>query len=103
MRCSTGCASKSAERPRLVHRLDKDTSGVLLIARHAAAAAFFTRAFREKTTRKIYWAVVAGLPRPERGRIDLGLSKGGGAKAAAGASACMPTTRAARARSPITA
>ena len=43
----------SAERPRLVHRLDKDTSGVLLIARHAAAAAFFTRAFREKTTRKI--------------------------------------------------
>src|SRR6266571_1107288 len=46
------------ERPRLVHRLDKDTSGVLLIARNAAAAAFFTRAFREKTTRKIYWAVV---------------------------------------------
>jgi 23S rRNA pseudouridine955/2504/2580 synthase len=75
-----GLRFESAERPRLVHRLDKDTSGVLLIARHAAAAAFFTRAFREKTTRKIYWAVVAGLPRPERGRIDLGLSKGGGAK-----------------------
>jgi 23S rRNA pseudouridine955/2504/2580 synthase len=70
----------SAERPRLVHRLDKDTSGVLLVARHAAAAAFFTRAFRDKTTRKIYWAVVAGLPRPERGRIDLGLAKGGGTK-----------------------
>jgi 23S rRNA pseudouridine955/2504/2580 synthase len=48
----------SAERPRLVHRLDKDTSGVLLIARNAAAAAFFTRAFREKTTRKIYWTAV---------------------------------------------
>src|SRR5690242_522483 len=74
-----GLRFDSDERPRLVHRLDKDTSGVLLIARHAAAAALFTRAFREKTTRKIYWAVVAGLPRPERGRIDLGLAKGGGA------------------------
>jgi 23S rRNA pseudouridine955/2504/2580 synthase len=73
-----GLRFESAERPRLVHRLDKDTSGVLLIARHAAAAAFFARAFRDKTTRKVYWAVVAGLPRPERGRIDLGLSKGGG-------------------------
>ena len=48
-----------AERPRLVHRLDKETSGVLVIARSAAAAAFLTRAFREKTTRKIYWALVA--------------------------------------------
>src|SRR4051794_32411857 len=74
-----GLRFESAERPRLVHRLDKDTSGVLLIARHAAAATFFTGAFREKTTRKIYWAIVAGLPRPERGRIDLGLSKGGNA------------------------
>ena len=55
------------ERPRLVHRLDKDTSGVLLIARTAAAAAFFTRAFRDKTTRKIYWAIVAGLPKPRAG------------------------------------
>lgn len=67
----------SAERPRLVHRLDKDTSGVLLIARNAAAAAFFTRAFRHKTTRKIYWAAVAGLPQPPQGRIDLALAKGG--------------------------
>ncbi|MGE0258904.1 MAG: RluA family pseudouridine synthase, partial [Alphaproteobacteria bacterium] len=74
-----GLRFESAERPRLVHRLDKDTSGVLLIARNAAAASFFTRAFRDKTTRKIYWAIVAGLPRPERGRIDLGLVKKGGA------------------------
>jgi 23S rRNA pseudouridine955/2504/2580 synthase len=66
------------ERPRLVHRLDKDTSGVLLIARTAAAAAFFTRAFREKTTRKIYWAIVAGLPNPRQGKIDLALAKGPG-------------------------
>ena len=79
-----GLRFESAERPRLVHRLDKDTSGVLLIARHAAAAAFFTRAFREKTTRKIYWAIVAGLPRPAQGRIDLGLAKGGGSKGGGG-------------------
>lgn len=63
------------ERPRLVHRLDKETSGVLVIARNAFAAAFLTRAFREKTTRKTYWAVVVGLPKPRQGRIDLPLAK----------------------------
>ena len=73
-----GLRFDGSERPRLVHRLDKDTSGVLLIARNAAAAAFFTRGFREKATRKVYWAIVAGLPRPLQGRIDLGLAKGGG-------------------------
>jgi len=69
------------ERPRLVHRLDKDTSGILVIARTAAAAAFLTRAFREKTTRKTYWAVVVGVPKLRQGRIDLPLAKmpwGGG-------------------------
>ena len=74
-----GLRFDSAERPRLVHRLDKDTSGVLLIARTAAAASFFTRAFRDKTTRKIYWAVVVGLPELRQGRIDLGLAKRGDA------------------------
>ena len=69
----------SDDRPRLVHRLDKDTSGVLLIARTAAAAAFFTRAFREKTTRKTYWAAVIGLPKLPQGRIDLALAKRVGA------------------------
>src|SRR6185437_12242310 len=73
-----GLRFDSAERPRLVHRLDKDTSGVLLIARTAAAAAFFTRAFRDKTTRKIYWAAVVGVPQLPQGRIDLALAKGGG-------------------------
>jgi 23S rRNA pseudouridine955/2504/2580 synthase len=68
----------SDERPRLVHRLDKDTSGVLLVARNAASAAFFTRAFREKTTRKVYWAAVVGLPKLPRGCIDLPLAKGCG-------------------------
>ena len=61
-----------------MHRLDKDTSGVLLIARSAAAAAFFTRAFREKTTRKTYWAVVVGLPEMRQDRIDLALLKRAG-------------------------
>ncbi len=74
----------SGERPRLVHRLDKDTSGVLLIARNAAAAAFFTRAFREKTTRKTYWAAVIGLPQLPQGRIDLALAKRAGAGGARG-------------------
>jgi 23S rRNA pseudouridine955/2504/2580 synthase len=67
-----------AERPRLVHRLDKDTSGVLVIARSAAAAAFLTRAFREKTTRKIYWALAVGVPKPPQGRIALALAKRSG-------------------------
>jgi 23S rRNA pseudouridine955/2504/2580 synthase len=66
------------ERPRLVHRLDKETSGVLVIARNAAAAAFLTRAFREKTARKTYWAVVVGLPEPRQGRINLPLAKSPG-------------------------
>jgi 23S rRNA pseudouridine955/2504/2580 synthase len=65
----------SNERPRLVHRLDKETSGVLVLARTAAAAAFLARAFREKTTRKIYWAIVVGLPKLRQGRIDLALAK----------------------------
>jgi 23S rRNA pseudouridine955/2504/2580 synthase len=67
----------SPERPRLVHRLDKDTSGVLVLARTAAAAAFLTRAFRDKTTRKVYWALVVGRPKPAQGRIDLALAKQG--------------------------
>jgi 23S rRNA pseudouridine955/2504/2580 synthase len=65
----------AAERPRLVHRLDKDTSGVLVLARSAAAAARLAEAFRERTTRKLYWAVTVGVPRLEKGRIDLALAK----------------------------
>ncbi len=70
-----GLRFDSAERPRLVHRLDKDTSGVLLIARTPAAAVHFTRAFRDKTTRKIYWAAVVGAPEMAQGRIELALAK----------------------------
>jgi 23S rRNA pseudouridine955/2504/2580 synthase len=63
------------ERPRLVHRLDRDTSGVLVLARSAAVAAKLGKAFRDKATHKIYWAAVVGLPKPRRGRIDQPLAK----------------------------
>ncbi|MEM9012578.1 MAG: RluA family pseudouridine synthase [Pseudomonadota bacterium] len=63
--------------PRLVHRLDKDTSGVLLLARTGRAAAALAKAFRARETRKIYWAAVAGVPSPRAGIIRYGLSKGG--------------------------
>jgi 23S rRNA pseudouridine955/2504/2580 synthase len=67
-----------AERPRLVHRLDRDTSGVLVLARHRAAAQALTAAFRGRGIRKLYLAVTVGCPRPRRGRIDLALGKAGG-------------------------
>jgi 23S rRNA pseudouridine955/2504/2580 synthase len=68
----------SKERPKLVHRLDKDTSGVLLLARSASAAASLTRAFKDKTTRKLYWALVSGAPDEREGMIDAPLAKQGG-------------------------
>ncbi|MGL4312196.1 MAG: RluA family pseudouridine synthase [Paracoccaceae bacterium] len=66
------------DRPKLVHRLDKDTSGVLLLARTDRVAARLSEAFRNKTTRKIYWAVVAGVPSPRMGTIRYGLVKAAG-------------------------
>lgn len=66
---------EAIERPRLVHRLDKDTSGVLLLARNRAAAAKLGDAMRGREARKIYWAAVVGVPKPKKGRIDLPLSK----------------------------
>jgi 23S rRNA pseudouridine955/2504/2580 synthase len=66
------------ERPRLVHRLDRDTSGVLLLGRNAAAAAKLAEAFRHKSARKIYWTLVVGAPRPAQGKIDLALAKTAG-------------------------
>jgi 23S rRNA pseudouridine955/2504/2580 synthase len=68
------------ERPRLVHRLDRDTSGVLLLARSAAAAAFLARAFRGREVEKTYWAVVVGTPAGREGLIDLALVKQAGAR-----------------------
>ncbi|KPD10936.1 RluA family pseudouridine synthase [Phaeobacter sp. 11ANDIMAR09] len=66
------------EKPRLVHRLDKDTSGVLVLARTRLAAKSLTAAFRHRNTRKIYWALVAGVPTPYLGEIKAGLVKAGG-------------------------
>ncbi|MEQ9260649.1 MAG: RluA family pseudouridine synthase [Roseovarius sp.] len=66
------------ENPRLVHRLDKDTSGVLILARTRAVAARLTAAFRHRDTRKIYWAVLAGVPSPRSGTIRFGLVKAPG-------------------------
>jgi len=65
----------ASERPRLVHRLDKDTSGVLLLGRSASAAAHLASAFRGKAAIKTYWALTAGVPSPEAGRIDLAVAK----------------------------
>lgn len=68
------------ERPRLVHRLDKDTSGLLLIARTGQAAKRLTEAFRDRETEKLYWAVVVGVPPRPQGTIDLPLAKRPGAR-----------------------
>jgi 23S rRNA pseudouridine955/2504/2580 synthase len=65
-------------RPKLVHRLDRDTSGVLLLALTARAAAGLAEAFRGRGTRKVYWAAVAGCPTPRAGTIRTGLVKAPG-------------------------
>ena len=74
-----GLRFDAAERPRLTHRLDKDTSGVLVLARTRAAARWVTEGFRRKTIRKLYWAAVAGVPEIAQGRIRLKLGKKRGA------------------------
>ncbi|RJL16669.1 RluA family pseudouridine synthase [Paracoccus siganidrum] len=66
------------DRPKLVHRLDKDTSGLLLLARTDRIARALSEAFRARTTRKIYWAAVAGVPNPRMGTIRFGLVKAPG-------------------------
>lgn len=62
-------------RPRLVHRLDKDTSGVLLVARTPGSAAFFSKRFSGRSAKKVYWALVAGVPDVAHGMIDAPLAK----------------------------
>ena len=63
------------DRPKLVHRLDKDTSGALLIARSPRAAAFFSKRFSGRSAKKVYWALVVGVPEIADGLIDLPLAK----------------------------
>jgi 23S rRNA pseudouridine955/2504/2580 synthase len=66
---------RDAQRPRLVHRLDKDTAGCLLVAKTRFAAAALGKTFRSRSARKIYWALVAGVPKPQQGRISTYLAK----------------------------
>ncbi|HEX8535702.1 MAG TPA: RluA family pseudouridine synthase [Allosphingosinicella sp.] len=70
-----GLIEDGEPRPKLVHRLDKDTSGVLLIARTPRAAAFFSKSFSGRTARKVYWALVVGVPEVKDGFIDLPIGK----------------------------
>jgi len=65
--------AEHGEKPRLVHRLDKDTSGVLLLARSARVARDLSEALRHRNVKKIYWAAVAGVPEPKAGSIRYGL------------------------------
>lgn len=67
--------NKQGEAPRLVHRLDRDTSGCLIVAKTAAAATHFGSVFRSRSARKIYWAIVAGNPTPRQGEISCFLAK----------------------------
>ncbi|WP_343609833.1 RluA family pseudouridine synthase [Novosphingobium sp.] len=67
--------NKNAPRPRLVHRLDKDTSGALLVAATPGSAAYFSRRFSSRQATKIYWALVIGVPSIDEGLIDLPLAK----------------------------
>jgi len=62
-------------RPRLVHRLDKDTSGVLLVARTPGSAAYFSKRFSGRSAKKIYWALVIGVPDVKEGVIEAPLAK----------------------------
>ncbi len=67
--------SADGQRPRLVHRLDRETSGVLLIAKTRLAAKALAESFKARDTRKIYWGLVAGVPKPRQGRISTWLKK----------------------------
>lgn len=62
-------------RPRLVHRLDRDTSGVLVVAKRRSVAAKLGRAFQTRSVRKIYWALVHGVPKPPQGKVETALVK----------------------------
>lgn len=67
---------KDGVKPRLVHRLDKDTAGCLIVAKSRLAAATLAKTFRSRAARKIYWALVPGVPRVRQGRVSTWLAKG---------------------------
>lgn len=66
---------KDGQKPRLVHRIDKDTSGCLLVAKSRLAASVLAKSFRSREARKIYWALVPGVPKPRQGRISTYLAR----------------------------
>jgi 23S rRNA pseudouridine955/2504/2580 synthase len=67
--------ARDGQRPRLVHRLDKDTAGCLLVAKNRFSAAALAKTFRSRSARKIYWALVPNVPKPKQGRISTYLAK----------------------------
>ncbi|HHL42900.1 MAG TPA: RluA family pseudouridine synthase [Hellea balneolensis] len=67
---------EGASKPRLVHRLDRDTSGVLIVAKTAASAKWIGRTFQSRRTEKIYWGITNGVPRPSEGEIKGYIAKG---------------------------
>lgn len=73
-----GMVDRFADRPRLVHRLDRDTTGVLLVAKHRDAAAKLGRIFQTRSAAKTYWALVKGVPKPPQGRVEAPLVKASG-------------------------
>ena len=73
-----GMVDRFGERPRLVHRLDRDTTGVLLVAKHRDAAAKLGRVFQTRSAAKTYWALVKGVPKPPQGKVEAALVKASG-------------------------
>lgn len=73
-----GMVDRFGDRPRLVHRLDRDTSGILLVAKRRDAAAKLGRVFQTRSAAKTYWALVKGVPRPPQGKIEAALVKASG-------------------------
>jgi 23S rRNA pseudouridine955/2504/2580 synthase len=88
--------ARGDSRPVLVHRLDRDTSGVLLIAKSRRMAADLGEIFRSRQAKKIYWALVEGVPKPAQGRISLYLAKGPGMEKARGGGRDLEKMRVAR-------
>ncbi|MGD9638198.1 MAG: RluA family pseudouridine synthase [Alphaproteobacteria bacterium] len=67
--------NEEGKKPHLVHRLDRDTSGVMVLAKDVNSAAKLSKCFKERKIKKIYWAVVDGVPKIDSGRIDLNIDK----------------------------
>lgn len=73
-----GLREDGGDRPRLVHRLDRDTSGVLILARSRTSAAYLGKVLKDREAEKVYWALASGVPKMQQGKIDLPLIKSGG-------------------------